>query len=56
MADNPPNTMPDDEQIKAWHEEFPERSIKSIKDVVYTQWRTVSKAKLRDEATSVSTY
>ena len=38
------------DQIKAWHEAFPERSIASINGAVYDQRKALGKAKLRSEA------
>ena len=43
------------DQIKAWHNAFPERSIASINSVVYTQRHALGKAKLRDEAAAKNT-
>ncbi len=44
-----------DDQIKAWHEAFPDRTIASIERVVYDQRQALGKAKLRDEAAAKNT-
>ena len=43
------------DQIKAWHEAFPERSIASINGAVYDQRKALGKAKLRSEAAAKNT-